>query len=104
MKSKGNLVEERDKIMENLDLGKSSGYSDMASNRKIDKENFITHSGDVSGNHEDMWRPGLKLHDEEQTTLHSGPNHGYQHQIYVIINDTSEEFDGEKTQLSTRKT
>jgi hypothetical protein len=42
--------------MENLDLGESSG---MAFNGKIDnisKEDFITQSGGVANNHEDMWK------------------------------------------------
>jgi hypothetical protein len=94
--------------MGNLDLGKSSGYLGMASNGKIDnisKEDFITRIGDISGNHEDMWRLGLNLHDEEQTTLYPDPSQciGSQHQIYVIINNTLEKSMVKTTQLSTRK-
>jgi hypothetical protein len=55
-KSKGKTVKELDKIMENLDLEESSGYSDTASNENlnnISEEDFITYCSDVSGNSED---------------------------------------------------
>jgi hypothetical protein len=90
MKNKGSTFEEPDKIMENIDLGESSG---MASNRKIDnisKEDFTTRSGGVSDDHEDMWKLGVKLHDEKRTTPYSVPRQHTStiHQVYVIINDT----------------
>jgi hypothetical protein len=90
MKNKGSTVKEPDKIMENLDLGESSG---MASNGKIDnisKEDFTTRSGGVSDDHEDMWKPGVKLHDKKQTTPYSVPRQHTSniHVVYVIINDT----------------
>jgi hypothetical protein len=37
MKNRENTVEELDEIMENLDLGESSGYSDMDSDENFDK-------------------------------------------------------------------
>jgi hypothetical protein len=66
MKSRRRTVEELDEILKNLDLGESLG---IAPNEKIDNisiEDFTTRSGDVSDNHGDMWRPGSKLHNDEQ--------------------------------------
>jgi hypothetical protein len=100
-KRKENTIEELDEIMKNLDPKKSSGYSDMASEGNSDdigsyfEEDFIVRYGNVSGNSEDMWRSGLELYDDEQTIFSSGSSHGTsnRHQVCVIINDTSTEFD-----------
>jgi hypothetical protein len=49
-------VEELDEIMEILDVGKSSGYSDKVSNESFDNhpvKNFATQSSGVSGSTED---------------------------------------------------
>jgi uridine phosphorylase len=103
MKSKGNTVGELDKIMENLNLDESSGYSDMASEGNFKnissyfKKDFIARYGNVSDNSVDTWRLGLGLHDDERTIFSSGSSHGAnnRHQVCVIINDTSKEFDAE---------
>jgi hypothetical protein len=49
----------------------------------------------VSGNSEDMRRSGLELYDDEQTIFSSGSSRGAsnRHQVCIIINDTSKEFD-----------
>jgi hypothetical protein len=56
-------VEELNKIMENLDLGESLGYSDKGSDKNFNNylvKDFTTRSGGVSNNNENMWRPGGK--------------------------------------------
>jgi hypothetical protein len=56
-------VEELNEIMENLDLGESSGYSDKGSDKNFNNylvKDFTTRSGGVSDNNENMWRPGGK--------------------------------------------
>jgi hypothetical protein len=98
--TKGSTIEELDEIMENLDLEESSGYSDMGSDKNLDKssnyskEDFMVCYGNVSDNSEDTWRSGLELYNDEQTIFSSsssGDIHS-QYQVYAIINDTSEEF------------
>jgi hypothetical protein len=87
--------------MKNLDLEESSGYSDTASDENLNninnysEEDFIACHGNVSSNSEGTWRSGLKLHGDEQITLSlsSSQYASNRHQVYVIINDTSEEFD-----------
>jgi hypothetical protein len=86
--------------MENLDLEELSGFSDIVSNGKfgnVSEKDFITSCGDVSRNSEVMWRSGLKSHDDEQVKLHLDLSQciSNRHQVYVIINDTSEEVDDE---------
>jgi hypothetical protein len=106
-KSKRNTMKELNEIMENLDLEESSGYSDMASNKNLDnvsnysKEDFIACHGNISSNSEDTWRSGLKLHDDEQTILSSGSSRyaSNRHQVCVIINDTSEEFNAKNNPI-----
>jgi hypothetical protein len=105
--TKGSIVEELDEIMENLDLDESSGYSDMGSDENLDKshnyseEDFMACYGNVSGNSEDTWREGLKLHNDKHTFPSSVSSHyaSNRHQVYVIINDTSEEFNTENNQI-----
>jgi hypothetical protein len=97
MKNKESTIEELNKIMENLNLGKPSG---MVSNRKTDnisKEDFTTRSGGVSDNHEDMWMLALKLHNKKQATPYWGTRQHTNniHQVYVIISGTPEGYDGE---------
>jgi hypothetical protein len=83
---KGNTIEEFDKIMENLDLKESSGYSDMVSDGNSNnisnyyEEDFIAHYGNVSGNSEDTWRSGLGLYDNEKTIFSSGSSCGINNQ------------------------
>jgi hypothetical protein len=96
-----NTIEELDEIMESLDLKESSGYSDMASEgnsnniSRYSEEDFIACYGSVSNNSENTWRSGLELYDDKQTILSLGSSHGIsnRHQVCVIINDISEEFD-----------
>jgi hypothetical protein len=110
-KGKGGTIDELDKIKENLNLEESSGHIDAASDKNLGninnhtEEDFIAYCGDVFGNSEDAWRSGLRLHDDEQI-MHSSSSRQYasnRHQVYVIINDTSKEFDAKITQLLTRK-
>jgi hypothetical protein len=101
--SKRNIVDELDEIMENLNLKESSDYSDMESEgnsysiNNYSVEDFTAHYGDVSYNSKDEWMSGLELYDDEETIFSSGNNHctNNRHQVYVIINDMLEEFDGD---------
>jgi hypothetical protein len=76
----GNTVEELDKIMENLELGESSGYqstsSDGSSNHsnRYSEEDFMVCYDNVSNNSKDTWKSGLELYDDEQTTFSSSSN------------------------------
>jgi hypothetical protein len=98
--SKRNTIKELDEIMENLDLKESLGYPDMASKGNFDnisnysEEDFMACYSNVSGNSEDTWRIGRELYGDEQTIFSSDSSHSTsnQHQVCVIINDTSEEF------------
>jgi hypothetical protein len=51
--------------------------------------------GNVFDNSEDTWKSGLELYRGERTTLSSGSSSDVnnQHQVYAIIDDTSEEVD-----------
>jgi hypothetical protein len=68
---------------ENLD--KSHNYSE---------EDFMVCYGNVSNNSEDTWKSGLELYNDEHTIFSSGSSGDVhsQYQVYVIIDDTSEEF------------
>jgi hypothetical protein len=50
----------------------------------------------VSNNSKDTWKSGLELYDEEQTIFSLGSNGGVhsQYQVCAIIDDLSEELDG----------
>jgi hypothetical protein len=93
--------------MENLDLKELSGYSDMdfkgiSSNiRNYPEEDFTAGYGDVSDKPEDTWRTGLELYVNEQTIFSSVSSRSTsnRHQVCVIINDTSEEFDTENNPI-----
>jgi hypothetical protein len=107
MESKINIVDELDKIMENLDLKESSdmaseGNSDSTSN--YSQKDFTACYGDVSNSSEDEWWLGLKLYGDEETIFCLGTNGctSNQNQVYVIINDTSEAM-VTTTQSSIRK-
>jgi hypothetical protein len=100
--AKGDTVEELDKIMENLDLEESLGYQDMSSDgnsnhsNSYSKEDFMVCYGNISNNSEDTWTSGLELYDNEHTIFSSSSNGDVhsQYQVYVVIDDTSEELDG----------
>jgi hypothetical protein len=76
--TKGSTVEELDEIMKNLDLEESLGYSDMGSDKNLDKsvnyleEDFMACNDNVSGCSEYTWRSGLELYNDEQTIFSSG--------------------------------
>jgi hypothetical protein len=99
--SKRNIIDKLEKIMENLDLKESSNYSDMESEGNSDsisnysKEDFTACYGDISYSSEDEWMSGLEIYDDEQTIFSLDANHNIstQHQVYVIIDKTSKEFD-----------
>jgi hypothetical protein len=62
-------VEELDKIMENLDLGESSGHSDKGSNKSLDNypvKDFTTQSGGVSDSSEGT----QKLEGKHTNSIH----------------------------------
>jgi hypothetical protein len=70
------------------------------------EEDFIAYCGDVSGNSEDAWRSGLRLHDDEQI-MHSSSSRHYasnRHHVYVIINAHPKNSTLKITQLLTCKT
>jgi hypothetical protein len=79
-----NTVEELDEIMENLDLGKSLGYSDKGSSKSFDnylEKDLTTRSGGVSDSSEDTWRPEGKCTNSI-------------HQMCVVISEAAEDDDG----------
>jgi hypothetical protein len=100
MESKGNIVDELDEIMENLDLKEASDYSDMELGgnsyniSNYSKEDFTTCYGVVSYSSGDEWTSGLELHDNEHTIFSLGASYSIsnQHPVYVIIDETSEEL------------
>jgi hypothetical protein len=79
----------------------------MASDENLDnisnysEEDFMACYGNVSGNSEDTWRSGLKLHDDEHTVPSSGSSRydSNRHQLCIIINDTSKEFNAENNSI-----
>jgi hypothetical protein len=78
------IVEELDEIMENLDLGESSGYSDKGSNESFDNhpvKDLATRSGGVSDSNEDTWR----LEGKRTNNIH---------QMCIIIREAAEDDDG----------
>jgi hypothetical protein len=77
-------IEELDEIMENLDLGETSGHSDKGSSENFGKgtiADFTTRDGGVSDNDKSMWR------SEERYTNNI-------HQVCVIITEEGEDDDG----------
>jgi hypothetical protein len=74
-------IKELDEIMENLDLGDQS-------------EDFMIYCSSISDKSTDMWKTGLELHEDNQTTISScSSKFDNQYQILAIIGDNSEEFD-----------
>jgi hypothetical protein len=57
--------------------------------------------GNVSGNSKDTLRTGLKLHNDENIIPSSVCSNyaSNQHQVYIIINDTSEKLDAENNPI-----
>jgi hypothetical protein len=106
--SKRNIVNELNKIMENLDLKKESDMESEGNSYNISnysEEDFIAHYGDVSFSSEDEWMSGLEMHDDEQTIFFSHSNHctSNLHQVYIIINNTTDKSTAIITQLSIHK-
>jgi hypothetical protein len=79
----------------------------MGSNENLDKshnyseEDFMVCYCNVFNNSEDTWRSGLKLHNDEHIIPSTVSSHyaSNRHQVYAIINDTSEEFDAENNPI-----
>jgi hypothetical protein len=92
-------VEELDEIMENLNLGKSSGHSDKGSDENYDNNHqpagdFMICYDSTSDKSTDMWKTGLELHEDDQTIFSSSSSKiNHQYQVFAIIGDNSEEFD-----------
>jgi hypothetical protein len=84
--------------MENLDLEESSDYQDMSSDgnsKNYSKEDFMICYGNISNDSKNKWKSGLELYDDEQSIFSSGSNRDiHSQQVYAIIDDTSEEFNG----------
>jgi hypothetical protein len=55
----------------------------------------------ISNHSKYTWKSGLELHDDERTIFSSGSNRDVhsQYQVYAIIDDTSEEFDGKNNPI-----
>jgi hypothetical protein len=74
-------IKELDETMENLNLGEKS-------------EDFTIYCDNLSDKSIDTWKKGLKLREDNQTTLSScSSKFDNQYQILAIIGDNSEEFD-----------
>jgi hypothetical protein len=99
MKNIINTVEELDEIMENLNLGKSSGYSDKGSDKNFDSNtqtvgDFMNCYDSTLDKSTDMWKTGLELYEDDQTIFSSSNSRTNHHfQVFAIIGDNSEEFD-----------
>jgi hypothetical protein len=70
------IVEELDKIMENLDLGESSGYSEKGFSKNFDNNHqpvgdFMICCDSTSDKSTDMWKTGLELYEDDQTIFSS---------------------------------
>jgi hypothetical protein len=92
-------VEELDEIMENLDLGESSGYLNKGSDKNFDSnhqpvEDFMICCDSTSDQSTDTWKTRLELYEDDQT-IFSNSNSGFNHQyqVFTIIGDNSEEVD-----------
>jgi hypothetical protein len=89
--TKESTVEELDEIMENLDLDKSLGYSNMSSDENLNsshnysEKDFMVCYGNISNNSEDTWKSGLELYNDEQTVFSSGSS-GDIHSQYQVYN------------------
>jgi hypothetical protein len=102
MESKRSLVDPLSEITkklhfkESLHLSRQNGglkeNFDYFSN--YSKEDFIDLYNDVSYVSEDEWMSGLKLHNGEPTIFSSESNHDISncHQVYAILEETSEEL------------
>jgi hypothetical protein len=88
-------VEELNEIMENLDLGKSSGYSDKSSDEDYDNNHqlagdFMICCDSTSDNSTDTWKIGLELHEDDQSIFSSSSSKiNHQYQVFAIIGDNS---------------
>jgi hypothetical protein len=90
--------EELDEIMENLDLGKSSGYSDKGSDKNYNSNHqpagdFMICCDSTSDKSTYTWKTGLELNEDDQTIFSSsGSKINHHYQVFAIIGDNSEEF------------
>jgi hypothetical protein len=88
--TKESTVEELDEIMENLDLDKSLGYSNMSFDKNLNRsqnysqKDFMVCYGNISNNSKDTWKSGLELYNDEQTvfSLGSSVDIHSQYQVY----------------------
>jgi hypothetical protein len=95
-----NIADKINEIMENLDFKELSDESNIGSEGNsynistYFEEDYTARYGNVSYSSEDEWMPGLELYDDEPTVFSSGASHNIsnQHQVYVIIGETSKEF------------
>jgi hypothetical protein len=98
-KNRESIVEELDEIMENLDLGELSGYSDMDSDENFNnnyhlEKDFMICCDIISSKSTDTWKIGLELYDDDQAFFSSSSSSvNHQYQVFAIIGENSEEFD-----------
>jgi hypothetical protein len=98
-KNRERMVKELDEIMENLDLGESSDYSDMDSDENFDNnfhpgKDFMICCDSISNKSTNTWKIGLELYDDDQTFFSSSSSSvNHQYQVFPIISDNSEEID-----------
>jgi hypothetical protein len=110
--SKKSIVEPLDEIMENIGFKESSDQSFSSSGSEEQSDSIINYSeedstaryGGVSDGSEDEWMSGLELYNSEPTIFSSNPNQNINnhHQVYVGLEQTSEEFDAATTLSATR--
>jgi hypothetical protein len=92
-------VETLDEIMENLDLGKSSCYSNKGSDKNYDNNHqpagdFMICCDSTSDKSIDTWKTGLELHEDDQTIFsNSSGKINHQYQVFAIIGNNLEDFD-----------
>jgi hypothetical protein len=92
------IVEELDEIMENLDLGKSSGHSDKGFDENYDNNyqpagDFMICYDSTSDKSTDSWKTGLEVHEDDQPIFsRSSDKISHQYQVFAIIGGNSKEF------------
>jgi hypothetical protein len=94
-----NTVEELDEIMESLDLGEASGYSEKSSGENFDNNHqpvgdFMICYDNTLDKSTDTWKTRLELYEDDQTIFSSSNSRiNHQYQVFAITGDNSEEFD-----------
>jgi hypothetical protein len=87
------IVEELDEIMENLDLGESSGYSDKGFDENFDNnhqpvDDFMICCDSTSDKSTDTWKKGFELYRDDQT-IFSSSNSRVNHQYQVFASSVT---------------